>query len=203
MKNSVFLLICSIFLFSCSSNGGIAIPGEENKARNNIAFEYYQIAEGYYGLKNYSKACEYYVLAGKNEEYRTACQYKLARSYAMNKEWGNAEKLYTELLQKDPDNTDLRLSIAYIYAMDSKTEKALEIYGKLAEDFPENQAVLENYISLLMSLEKTEEARTVFHNLKEKFPDSKIISKYQDTLSEKEKDPAQQPSDQQDPSLKS
>ncbi len=187
MHKIILLAISSLFLFSCSSNGGLAVPGEKGKIKNNISYEYYQIAEGYYGLKNYTKACEYYNLAGENEEYKVACKYKLARCYAMIKDWSTAEKLYSELLKLDSDNTDLRLSIAYIYAMDGKTEKSIDLYKSLYEQYPENQPVLENYISLLMSLEKNDDAKLPYETLKEKFPDSKIVSKYQDTFKEPEK----------------
>lgn len=174
-------LVSSIFLSSCES---FRVPGESKLILKNISNEYYNIAEGYFGIKNYSKAAEYYKLAMRNKDYYLTSYYKLARAYAMAQDWDSAQSCYEELLKRDSDNTTLKVSIAYVTAMRGETDKAIEQFKSLNETNPYDEQILSNYIALLLFVERAEDAEIQYRALKEKFPDNAKIKDYAKRLSE-------------------
>ncbi|MCR5123724.1 MAG: tetratricopeptide repeat protein [Treponema sp.] len=184
-KISIFLLpflFSSFFFLSCEST--FRIPGESRTILKNIAVEYYNIAEGYVGIKNYSKACEYYKLAMRDEELYLSSYYKLARAYALAQNWDSAKECYEELLSRDSENVNLKISIAYITAMRGENDEAIEQFRNLNEENPYVQSILENYITLLLFVGRAEDAEKLYFTLKEKFPDSSKIKDFSQKLTE-------------------
>ena len=181
-KAALPALLCLLFLSSCEST--FRIPGEERTILKNIAVEYYNIAEGYVGIKNYSKAAEYYKLAMRDPEIYQQSYYKLARAYALAQDWDSAKACYDLMLEKDPENMNLKLSVAYITAMRGESDEAIEMFKKLNEENPHVQTVLENYIALLLFVGRAEDAEPLYFSLKEKFPDSSKIKDFSKQLSE-------------------
>ncbi len=152
---------------------------------DNITSEYLKIAEGYEGLKNYSKAVEYYELAAKhNPDLGDAAYYKIGRCYALNKDWQNARAVFTSLLEKDPENKTIRTSIAYITAMSGNLDEAMVQYQALVEQYPTDDSLLKNYIAVLMAGGKYELAETQFYILKERFPDDSSLTELQTKLAD-------------------
>ncbi len=181
-KISLPVLLSLLFFSSCQST--FRIPEEERTILENIAAEYYNIAEGYVGVKNYSKAAEYYKLAMRDPEVYQQAYYKLARAYALAQNWEAAQTCYDEMLAKDPDNMNLQLSVAYITAMRGQSDEAIEMFKKLNEENPYVQSVLENYITLLLFVGRAEDAEPLYFSLKQKFPDSSKIKDFAQQLSE-------------------
>lgn len=176
-------LTCLMFFSGCKTTN-IAILGENERISKNIASEYYNIAEGYVGLKNYTKAVEYYKLAVRDKNVKLAAYYKLGRCYALSKNWIEAEKVFKTLLQRDRDNLELQRSYAYVKTMKGDTDESLEIYRLLKENNPENQEVCEDYISLKLALSDTDSNPLTNEKLEELKNDIKLFS---DTFSDSAK----------------
>ncbi|MCR4823190.1 MAG: tetratricopeptide repeat protein [Treponema sp.] len=182
----IFFLFAAIIIFSlsaCSSNGFL-VPGEKKIILSNIATEYYNIAEGFMEIKNYSKAADYYKLAMRNEDLYLSSYYKLARSYALAKNWESATECYEKLLERDPENTMLKCSLAYITAMSGEVDKAILSYQDLIKANPYDENLLESYVALLINIGRGEDAEESFFLLKEKFPDNKQLTTFAQNLSE-------------------
>ncbi len=160
----------------CAASGGMLVPGQQKIILQNLALEYYTVAEAYAGVQDYAKAAEYYRHAMRDEKLHLTAYYKLGRSYALAKDWDNALPIYEDLLSRDPENTELVASRAYIMAMSGDTDEAFRQYQDLIAKNPNEQSFLENYVALLVDSGRGELAETQFFLLKEKFPDSKMIS---------------------------
>ena len=174
----------AFFFNACTSQYGINIPGQSGRIIKNLSTEYYNVAEGYMGIKNYSKAAEFYKLSMADKSLRTTAYYKLGRAYALAKDWENALPIYEDLLSRDTENKDLQVSIAYMYAMKGEVDEALKRYGQLSHQHPSDQTLLENYIALLIDSGKGEIAESQLVILKENFPDSTQISTFSQKISE-------------------
>lgn len=183
MKFPSFALV-SAFLLVMQGCSTVGVPGEGKVVLRNIATEYYSIAEGYFGMKNYSKAAEYYERAMKDESLRVASFYKMARSYAMAQNWEKAAPCYDELLSQDPDNLNLKVSVAYIAAMRGDTDSALSQFKSLCEENPYEEQVLENYVALLLFVGRAEDAEVGYRKLKATFPENSKLKDFSQQLSE-------------------
>ncbi|MBO7122046.1 MAG: tetratricopeptide repeat protein [Treponema sp.] len=159
---------------------------------NNIFIEYYNIAEEYFRIKNYSKAAEYYKMASSDKEIYNAAYFKAARSYALAKDWTNAIQIYQEIVKKDKNNVTAKESLAYIYAMTNDFEKSERLYLELVSTNPDSAEVLINYTVVLLTLEKYQDAAEQLDLIKEKFPDEEKIK----TLEEKINEGLNPPSDE-------
>lgn len=184
MKKSAIGIFVFIFLiFSCKSVNSF-VPGQKKIQINNLYAEYYNIAETYYSLKNYSKAITYYTLCLENKDLYNASYYKLGLSYAMNKDWSNAQKVFSDIYKKDPKNNSIKSSLAYAYSMNGETKKAEELYFEITQSQSESCEYQENYIAILIQNEKYDLAEDQFSLLKEKFPNSTKISDIEKKLAE-------------------
>lgn len=184
MKKSAIGIFVFIFLiFSCKSVNSF-VPGQKKIQINNLYAEYYNIAETYYSLKNYSKAITYYTLCLENKDLYNASYYKLGLSYAMNKDWSNAQKVFSDIYKKDPKNNSIKSSLAYAYSMNGETKKAEELYFEITQSQSESCEYQENYIAILIQNEKYDLAEEQFSLLKEKFPNSTKISDIEKKLAE-------------------
>lgn len=190
MKPKFFLIslaVSSVF-FGCASNQisdfGIRVPGETKIILKNLAVEYNAIGDGYMGIKNYTKAVEYYEKALRDKDLYLSVYYKLARAYALGKNYDKAVDAYEHLLSLDKENLSLNLSLAYIYAVKGDTDTALAKYKILMEENPYDEAILENYITLLLNAGRAEDAEQYFFVMKEKFPDNSQLSSFAQKLSD-------------------
>jgi|GEM_PF-399094 len=198
----LFLLTAAGIVVSCSSAKmpEIPVPGESAALSKNIASEYYSIADGYFEVKKYDKAAEYYKLAMRDKSIRPAAYYKLGRSYAMNKQWDDAETVFKDLLKRDPQNSSLTASLAYITAMKGDTAGALTMYKNLIDTYPDESSYLENYIALLIDDGKLEQAEQQLFVLKSKFPNSTSIDSLQKKIYEKLDNPPAEDQEKKDAS---
>ena len=188
----------SIFLFfSCNTTAHIPVPGEKTVQKSNISNEYYTIADAYFDLGKYDKACTYYKLAMKNKSLYWSSYYKLGKSYVNLKNWAEAEKIFVDLLKRDSENVSLKMSLAYISAMNNDLVKSEELYSQMWETNPDNADILSNYINVLIAAGKKEKAKELSFELKEKFKDNKYISEFEKYFSEeKEKQQKEESSDE-------
>ncbi len=189
MKPKFFLIFLAVssLLYGCASSqileSGIKVPGETKIILKNLAAEYNAIGDGYMGIKNYTKAVEYYKKAMRNKELYLSVSYKLARAYALGKNYDKAIDAYGKLLSLDKDNFSLKLSLAYIYAVKGDYDTALAKYKILMEENPYDESILENYITLLINVGRAEDAEKCYFVMKEKFPDNSQLSSFAQKLS--------------------
>jgi tetratricopeptide (TPR) repeat protein len=158
------------------------IPGENGKILQNIASEYYTIAQKHAELKEYDKAIANYTLAARSAEFRKPARYQIARMYALSSKWPEAEKAFKNLLREDPDNTDLASSLAYVTAQGGGLDEAEDLYRILAEKNPHNEQLLENYIRTLAANNKTENAASQTEVFAGQFPQSAVLAALQELV---------------------
>jgi tetratricopeptide (TPR) repeat protein len=182
----------------CAASGGMLVPGQNRIILQNLSIEYYNVAEAYFNLKNYSKAIEYYKLAMRDENLYTQAYYKLGRSYALGSDWNNAMKVFEDLKSRDPENSEIEASIAYINVMSGNIDAAAVQYRDLIEKYPNEQTFLENYLSLLLDTGRGELAEKQYVLLKERFPDSKLVSSLSQRIAEIVDNAIQEPPETKD-----
>ncbi|UTC68044.1 MULTISPECIES: lipopolysaccharide assembly protein LapB [unclassified Treponema] len=174
MKKNIFILFLGVFFFISFSKAFAKGSVEED-----LAGEYFSIAQGYTEIKNYSKAVDYYLKAERSEKYKNAVQYNLAQVYALQKDWDSCLKYIEPLYKKAPENIKISTAYAYALASSGNEEKALLIYEKIYLEDKETPEYFFNYVRLLIIVKKYEEAKELLDESKEKFTqddDKKTIS---------------------------
>ncbi len=200
LLSAAALFICPALLAACKSNR-VFLPGEKKVVVGNIYVEYYNIAEEYFKIPNYTKAAEYYLKAVHNDEIANAAYYKAARSYALAKNWEKALEIYLEIQKRDKDNVAVKESLAYIYAMNNDFEKSERLYLELLSTNPDIPHILVNYTIVLVTLEKYEEAAEQLEVLKGKFPDEEKIAALDEKITAALKPPTDESEGQIPPEL--
>ena len=174
MKKNIFIVFLGLLFFICFTKVFAKGSLEED-----LAGEYFSIAQGYAELKNYSKATDYYLKAEKSEKYKNAAQYNLAQVYALQNEWENCLKYIEPLYKQAPENIKISTAYAYALASSGKEEKALLIYEKIYLEDKETPEYFFNYVRILILVKKYEKAKELLNESKEKFTqedDKKTIS---------------------------
>lgn len=177
----IFVAVLSILYFSCASSS-LTIPGEKKRVLENLASEYYNIAEAYLDLKNYKKAMEYYDLAMLDESIYNQAFYKKGYAAALAKDWTVAEQIYRELLAQDSKNTNFAIAFAYIVAQKGNLQEASVMYGNLVKENPYDETLAKDNFLILVSLEDFEAATLALENFKSTFPTSKDITLLESSL---------------------
>ena len=177
----IFCIFASLLSFSCSSSGNL-IPGQNKVKLQNIYSEYYNIAEAYFNLKNYSKALTYYNLCLENQTLHNNAYYKSGLCYIYTKKWDEALQIFSELYKNDAENASLKSTLAYINFMKDDKEKAISLYEELYSQYPENMEYLENLIAVYIAKEDNSMVEEKLAVLKENFPSSTKISKIEEYL---------------------
>ena len=186
MIKKIAVILTVLLLFSCKSNT-VFVPGEEQVKTVNLYSEYYNLAEEYVKLENYSKAIELYKLAMNDKNLHNAAYYKIGRCLAIQKKYSEAEEVFNNILKKDPDNVAVKSSVAYLAAMKGNTKKACLLYKNLVTENPDNAELLVNYISVLTAHQDFESAKINLEYLEKKFPDNPNIPKLKESLEKEEK----------------
>lgn len=197
--SSSFLLILFVMLsFSCSSTSFSDIfASSYGLSTEELAAEYYDIANAYYDLKKYDKAIEYYEKAQSfiTEENLTIT-YNLARIYALKNNWGQAELYYERIFQQDQNNTSVGMPYAYVLAKQGKAMEASALYRGFYERNPADAKLLANYTLVLLEMGEDYEANSLFEELKLLAPDSDEVKKVEEAF--KKKAEADQPEESEE-----
>ena len=69
----LLLALPAVFLMSCSSVGGVQVPGERSRVYKNVLSEYFLVADAYLENKKYDKAIEFYTKALGVEITKSVC----------------------------------------------------------------------------------------------------------------------------------
>ena len=173
--------VIGIAAVSCRS-GVIEMPWEKGTTVNNLYSEYFNVAQAYEDLKNYSKAIEYYEKSMANPDLNRTAYYKMGRCHALNKNYSKAREIYMNLLSLDSENTSLSISLAYLEAMSGNLEEAEKIYAKVIQTNSSDVSIIKNYMSVLIAQEKNEAAYSTFLEYKENFPEDGSISDFENKL---------------------
>lgn len=165
---SVSLFLFSAFLFfSCASSFSL-IPGVTSGKISNIYTEYYNLAESYYNLEDYTNASKYYNLAMNNRNNYWAAYYKLAKCNVFQGNWDVAAPMFYKLLKRDPENTSLKASLAYIYLMNNDVQKSADLYLQLLNEEQVNIDYMQNFVALMLAnekyLKKNQETFDLYYN---------------------------------------
>ncbi|MBR5933103.1 MAG: tetratricopeptide repeat protein [Treponema sp.] len=181
MIKKIAVILTVLLLFSCKSNT-IFVPGEEQVKTVNLYSEYYNLAEEYVKLENYSKAIDLYKMAMNDKSIHNVAYYKLGKCYALKKDYDEAEKIFRNILKYDPDNVAIKSSLAYLTAMKGDSKKAGNIYKNLVIENPDNAELLINYISVLIIQKDYETAKINLEYLEKKFPNTEQLPKLKESL---------------------
>ncbi len=174
---------CGSAPFSCRSLDSVVIvPNEGNVMMDNIATEYYSLAESFMTSKKYDSAVEYYRKVESIRGESAQLSYKIARAYSMNSKFTAAEPIFEKLYQEDSRNTNIMLCLAYVYVKNEKTNKALSLYSKLYNNNPYDAQVLANYALVLIAQNDLVNAERMFNELKTVQPESAEIEKIEKLL---------------------
>ncbi len=176
-----------LLLLSCATG----IPGEQKLILENLASEYYALAEGYMGLSNYPKAIEYYEKMMRHPDFAGTARFRLARAYGLSGDWNKAAQLYEELLEEYPGNIYLKSAYAYVIANNGRKQEALEMYRSLADENEHDIDLLKNYITLCVVTEDFARAREGLGLLEERFPGDAAAAEMEKRISDGEEKAAQ------------
>jgi tetratricopeptide (TPR) repeat protein len=114
------------------------------------AEEYYGLGEGYFTLKKYPEAKNWFLRAQFNKKTKEASLYYLGRIAFEQGEYGDALAYFESIISKDEENVTALKAAAYTCAKTGDAEKALAYYRKSVELAPDGD--IYNYMLLLQSL---------------------------------------------------
>ena len=165
-KRKTFRRTAAAVLFLAFIAKGAFAKGQMD---DDLAGEYFAIAEGYTELKNYPKAESFYKKAEKSARYKNAVQYNLAHVYALQKDWENCLSYLTPLYMQAQGNIKIASAYAYALASSGKEKQAIEIYEKIYTDNPETPIYFFNYVRILIASKKYGEALQQLEENKDNF----------------------------------
>lgn len=166
----IFCILVLVFFATCSSSKSLTVPGEDKIRAQNMASEYYSLAQDYEENKNYSKAILYYQKSMADDSLYTSAYYKVGLCNALSGNWQKAQNIFGELLIKDAENDTIKESLAYVCAKGGKLEKSALLYEELANKNPVNPSYLKNCILVNILNKNTEKAKVLFETFKTNFP---------------------------------
>lgn len=169
-----FLKAILISAFLCAIVSCVS-PGRLFYSRD-IAAEYYALAEGYAGLKNYDKALVYYTEASRIREFRNASLWGIGRMHALKGNWNEAVQVFASLYEQDRSNMMLANAYAYALAASGNTREAVFLYRSLYESSVEDPEIARNYVEILSVAGEHQLVLDVSAVLRLRFPDSSIIT---------------------------
>lgn len=162
----VFVAIAAFSAISC-----VSVPDPQN-----LAEDFYNLGNGYLGLKNYEKASEYYKRALEINPKLYQGQFNLVQAYVLTGRLDDAKGLVDLLISKDPENTLVREASAFLLAKQGRFDEAYTTYKSLYEQGVARQSVVSNLLSLGDVLDKNQEAFEFGLLLKSMAPDSPLVS---------------------------
>lgn len=151
----------------------------------NLAGEYFSIAEAYAELKKYDKAIEFYGKAAKDSQYTNSANYNIARMHGINNRWSEASSILETLYMKAPDNEKISSAYAYALASSDNFEKAVIVYENIYSANKDSPQHSFNYVRILIAAKKYKEAESLLEDLKNIFvedSEKKIIDELKKTI---------------------
>jgi predicted Zn-dependent protease len=161
MKKIIILSIVCTVLFTCASN----IKKED------LAREYYNIANAYYGMKKYADANQYYKRAIELDSTFSTGKYNYAQSLLKINEFDTACLILEDLSSQDSQNTLILTLLGYAYHSQKKDDKALATFEKILSLSPDNATALYNSGIILWKTGKMEDAQKRFERAISLAPD--------------------------------
>ncbi len=166
-------LICTLFIYSAITllvaTGCASIA--ESRINQNIAAEYFQLAEGYAGLSKYEQAAHYYRRSAEWPAFQAAGWYGEGRMLVLSGKWPEAVSVFSRLSEVDSENGLVRSALAYALAGDGQTGAALELYRSEYQKNSDDPVTLRNYAGILVMAGENEQALEIIERLRIEFPD--------------------------------
>lgn len=119
-------IVLSFFLLSCQSY----VP------RQDLAEEYYNLGNAYFGLERYEEAANYYRRALNLSPNLERANYNLARSLVAAGDFAGAIALLEELRANEQESVRLTETLAYAELRAGERERAVELYEEVLELSP-------------------------------------------------------------------
>lgn len=161
-----------------------AAAGAKGKIDEDLAKEYFEIAQAYTETAKYDKAVSFYLKAAKDPAHKNAAEYNLARVYGLQGDWQRARPILERQYQEAPGNMLILKAFAYSLAATGDEVRACEMYKNLYESDLENPESALNYARMLIFAKKYEEATALITELKTRFTEN-AEKKVLDELEEK------------------
>ena len=121
-----------------------------------------QLADGLYGISNYSGAEELYRAALRIQGSANVKR-KLAEVLVPQKKYGEAIVLFNELALENPEDLELKEYLADIYSWNGNYNEAVELYKKIYELSPaKDPALLKKTADVLKWSKRNEEAAVYY-----------------------------------------
>jgi tetratricopeptide (TPR) repeat protein len=119
-----------------------------------IATEYYNIANAYFDVEDYEQAIIYYNKALNDDHPQiNKIKYNLSIAYMESARVSEALGLIDALLEQDPDNLQVLHSRAYGHYLLGDDEKAVDVYNRILQIFEYDSQALLNKARLLKDTE--------------------------------------------------
>jgi len=158
-KISIWLYIVFILysLFGCVT---------DSLSKQELAKEYYNIGNAYWGVNKHEKALTYYKKALELDKNMIKTSYNLARLYIDMNNYEKAISILNSIIKQDTDNIMILETLGYIHYLQGNVEKAEKIYVEILRKAPKRVNSLFNYARIL---EFKEEYETALINYKKVF----------------------------------
>jgi tetratricopeptide (TPR) repeat protein len=111
--------------------GAISLLTEAINSDPSYSHAYYELAEVYANVKDYTKASEYYAMYIEKSESTPEKQKRYASTLYLNKEYEKAITILEKLIQTEPDNASSIRIIAYSYLRLDAVEASKYYFNKL------------------------------------------------------------------------
>ena len=149
-------LVARILLFGAASL--ILAACASQVSREELAGEYFNLGNAYFGLEDFEKAAEYYARAADLDPELRAASLNLARAYISEARYTEALDLLDELLSDDRFNTRVLQTRAYALYRAGRPNEALGVYRSALSEDPFNPDLLYNVAIILRGQGEVEEA---------------------------------------------
>jgi tetratricopeptide (TPR) repeat protein len=123
-----------------------------------IASEYHNLGNGFYDLKQYDKAIQYYELALERNPGTPGTRWNLTLAYYRRGRFADAEAVLMRRLEEDPEAIEAREVLALVYRGQDRYEEALSVLDEVLEIAPEDTNALNNKAIILWGLGRLTEA---------------------------------------------
>ncbi len=128
--------------------------------REDIAAEYYNLAEAYLELEDWDSASRYYRRSLAYEPGGRRAQFNLARVEIERGAYSEARRLLTSLQEQDPDNHLIAQLIGYAHYRAGELAEARRLFERLMREAPYDDRVVRN-LAMVYAAEGTLESAAV------------------------------------------
>ncbi len=154
-RQSILVVLAALILGSCVTS----VSGKD------LAKEYYNLGNAYFGIKKYKEAIEFYQKTLEFDEYASKASFNMAYSHIALGNADEALKILTTLLERDPRNTALFGLIAYAQHLKGDDDSAIVSYQNIIAIQPDDKDALYNLGIIYWKKKAYDKAESYFLSL--------------------------------------